>query len=88
MNGAGMDDRIKKRIFLFYAAGVVNLLMAVAVLVFGRGVVPDDKITWILAFFLGFAAIDFWMPQMMKKKMREDMKKLEEQRKAQGARGG
>ena len=82
-----MDDRIKKRIFLFYAAGVVNLMMAVAVLVFGRGVVPDDKITWILAFFLGFAAIDFWMPQMMKKKMREDMKKLEEQRKAQGTRG-
>lgn len=77
-----MDERLKKRIFLFYAAGVVNLLMAVAVLLFGRGVVPDDKLTMILAFFLGFAALDFWMPHMMKKKWREDQAKLEAQRAA------
>ena len=79
-----MDERLKKRIFLFYAAGVVNLLMAVAVLVFGRGAVPDDKITLILAFFLGFAAIDFVMPVMIKKKWAQDQAKLEAERRALG----
>lgn len=82
-----MPERLKKRIFLFYAAGVVNLLMAVAVLIFGRGVVPDDKITFILAFFLGFAAVDFWMPVMIKKKWAEDVKKYEEQRKSSATQG-
>lgn len=79
-----MPDRMKKRIYLFYIAGVVNLLMALAVLIFGRGVVPDDKIMWIVAFFTGFAAIDFWMPMMMKKKWAEDVQKYQEQQKAKG----
>lgn len=77
-----MDERLKKRILMFYAAGVVNLLMAAAVLLFGRGAVPDDKLTMILAFFLGFAALDFWMPHMIKKKWRNDQAKLDAQRAA------
>lgn len=79
---ARMPERLKKRIYLFYAAGVVNLLMAVAVLLFGRGVVPDDKLTWILLFFLGFAAVDFWMPAMIQKKWAEEMRQYEAQQKA------
>lgn len=77
-----MPERLRKRIYLFYAAGVVNLLMALAVLMFGRGVVPDDKLTWIMMFFLGFAALDFWMPVMMKKKWADDVKKYQEQQQA------
>lgn len=79
-----MPDRMKKRIYLFYIAGVVNIVMALAVLVFARGVVPEDKIMWIFLFFAGFAAVDFWMPVMMKKKWAEDVQKYLEQQKAKG----
>lgn len=79
-----MDDKLKKRIIMFYAAGVVNLVIGAYILLFGRGFLPDDKVTILLVFFLGFAALDFWMPQMMKKKWRDDQAKLEALRKAQG----
>ena len=79
-----MDDRLKKRIFMFYAAGVVNLLIGAYILFFGRSFLPEDKITMLILFFLGFAALDFWMPQMMKKKAEQDRAKLEAQRKALG----
>jgi uncharacterized membrane protein YfcA len=80
-----MDDRIKKRIYLFYAAGVVNLLIGCYVLFFARGFIPDDKFQMIVLFFLGFAALDFWMPVLIKKKWAADQAKLEEQRKALAA---
>ena len=79
-----MDDKLKKRIFMFYAAGVVNLLIGAYVLFFGRSFLPEDKITMLILFFLGFAAVDFWMPQMMKKKAAQDQARLEAQRKALG----
>jgi hypothetical protein len=82
-----MNDKLKKRIIMFYAAGVVNLAVGVYVLLFGRGFLPDDKVTILLVFFLGFAALDFWMPHMMKKKWQEDQAKLEAQRKAQNTQG-
>ena len=78
-----MDDKLKKRIYMFYAAGVVNLVIGLYVLFFVRGVVPDDKFMLIVGFFLGFAAIDFLMPYMMKKKWVQDQARLAEQRKAQ-----
>lgn len=79
-----MDDKLKKRIIMFYAAGVVNLVVGVYILLFGRGFLPDDKVTILLVFFLGFAAVDFWMPQMMKKKWQQDQAKFDAQRKAHG----
>ena len=80
-----MDDKLKKRILMFYAAGVVNLLLGAYVLFFGHGFLPEDKVTMLILFFLGFAALDFWMPEMMKKKWKQDMAKLEAQRKSLGA---
>ena len=77
-----MDDKTKKRIYMFYAAGVVNLLIGAYVLFFGRDFLPEDKITMLILFFLGFAALDFWMPVMIKKKWRKDQAMLQEQRKA------
>lgn len=82
-----MDDKTKKRIYMFYAAGVVNLLIGAYVLFFGRGFLPEDKITMLILFFLGFAALDFWMPLMIKKKWEKDRARLEEQRRAMGAMG-
>jgi uncharacterized membrane protein YfcA len=77
-----MDDKIKKRIYMFYAAGAVNLLIGAYVLFFGRGFLPDDKFQIIVLFFLCFAALDFWMPVLIKKKWAADLAKAEEQRKA------
>ncbi len=79
-----MDDKTKKRIYLFYAAGVVNLLIGAYVLFFGRDFLPEDKITMLILFFLGFAALDFWMPIMIKKKWEAGRARLEEQRRALG----
>ncbi|MBM3343398.1 MAG: hypothetical protein FJY56_15015 [Betaproteobacteria bacterium] len=77
-----MPQRLQKRIFLFYIAAVINFLMAGAVLLFGRGVVPDDKLTWIMLFFLGFGALDLWMPAVMKKKWENDVRQYHEQQSA------
>jgi hypothetical protein len=77
-----MNDKTKKRIYMFYAAGVVNLMIGVYVLFFGRSFIPEDKITMLLLFFLGFAAVDFWMPILIKKKAAQDLAILEAQRKA------
>ena len=83
-----MDDKLKKRIYMFYAAGVVNLLIGAYVLFFGRSFLPEDKILMLMLFFLGFAALDFWMPVMMKKKWASEQAKLEAQRRAMAAQGG
>ncbi len=80
-----MDDKLKKRIIMFYAAGVVNLLIGGYILLFGRSFLPEDKILMLILFFLGFAAVDFIMPNMIKKKWAADQAKLEGQRKALGA---
>ena len=80
-----MNDKTKKRIYMFYAAGVVNLVIGAYVLFFGRSFLPDDKITMLILFFLGFAALDFWMPVMIKKKAAQDQALLDAQRKALGA---
>ena len=82
-----MDDKTKKRIYMFYAAGVVNLMIGAYILFFGRDFLPEDKITMLILFFLGFAALDFWMPIMIKKKWTQDQKKLAEQRRALGGTG-
>ncbi|HTE14271.1 MAG TPA: hypothetical protein VK642_04275 [Burkholderiales bacterium] len=80
-----MPDKVKKRIYMFYAAGVVNLLIGTYVLFFGRGFLPEDKITMLILFFLGFAAVDFWMPIMIKKKWEKDQAAYDAQQRAQGS---
>ena len=77
-----MNDKVKKRIYMFYAAGVVNLLIGGYIVLFGRSFLPEDKITMLILFFLGFAAVDFIMPVMIKKKAAEDQARFDEQRKA------
>lgn len=80
-----MPDKLKKRIYMFYAAGVVNLLIGTYVLLFGRAFLPEDKITMLILFFLGFAALDFWMPIMIKKKWVKDQAAYDAQQRAQGS---
>lgn len=62
-----MDDRIKKRVLAFYFAGFLNLALGLYVLLNGQAVV--DRGTWyiLLAFFFGFAAVDFWFARNLRR---------------------
>ncbi len=75
-----MDPRLKKRIFMFYLAGVINALIGLYVVIEAPGFLPSDKITMLALFFFAFAAVDFYFPQAMKKKWREDQEKAAQTR--------
>ena len=71
-----MDPRLKKRIYTFYFAGALNLVLALWVLFYG-GDLEQGTRTVMLFFFFGFAAVDFWFPQQLKKKYAEELAKLQ-----------
>ena len=71
-----MDPRIQKRIALFYLGGVINTFLGLYVLIEGTALMSREKALWLVAFFLVFAAIDFWFPHAMKKKWRADQERL------------
>lgn len=67
-----MDERLKRRMLLFYFAGTVNLVLGAYVLVFGGSFLENDKVMILSFFFLAFAAVDFYFPYAMKRKWRAD----------------
>ena len=67
-----MDERLKKRILMFYAAGIINAFLGLYVLFEGATFLPPETATWLTIFFLTFAAVDFYFPYAMKKKWEED----------------
>lgn len=77
-----MDERLKKRIFMFYAAGIVNLFLGLYVFFEGGKFLPPETVNLLVLFFLAFAAVDFYFPQAMKKKWENDQAKLKAQRPA------
>jgi uncharacterized membrane protein YfcA len=68
-----MDPRLKKRIMMFYAAGVINAFLGLYVVFEGSAFLPPDTARWLALFFLVFAAVDFWFPRMLKRKYEEAM---------------
>lgn len=82
--GGELDPKLKKRIYAFYFAGVVNLILALYVLFAGRSFLPRGTALILVLFFFGFAAVDFYFPKMLKKKWLDQQKQLEEQRKQAG----
>jgi uncharacterized membrane protein YfcA len=66
-----MDPRLKKRIMLFYMAGVINAFLGLYVVIEGRAFLPAETLRWLALFFFVFAAVDFWFPRMLKKKWEE-----------------
>ena len=78
-----MDERLKKRILMFYFAGFFNLALGLYVLINGRSLLERDTWMLLVAFFFAFAAVDFWFPRVLKKKWREAQAKLDEQQKAE-----
>ena len=67
-----MDERLRRRIMMFYLAGVINTFLGLYVLVEGPGFLERDTVTWLALFFLAFAGVDFWFPYAMKNKWQED----------------
>ena len=75
-----LDQRLKKRIYSFYFAGVINLVLGLYVLFAGTSFLPRGTAFLLVAFFFGFAAVDFYFPKVMRKKWADYQKQLEEQR--------
>jgi uncharacterized membrane protein len=66
-----MDPRLKKRIMMFYAAGVINAFLGLYVVFEGRAYLPADTVRWLALFFFAFAAVDFWFPRVLRKKWQD-----------------
>jgi hypothetical protein len=80
-----VDERLKKRIYAFYFAGVVNVLLGLYVLIEGLSFLPRNTVLILVLFFFGFAAVDFYFPRAMKKKWLEQQRQPgEPQRKQSG----
>ena len=77
-----MDERLKKRILMFYLAGVINAFLGLYVVIEGRAFLPPETVRWLALFFFAFAAVDFWFPRVLKKKWLEERAKLDAQRQA------
>jgi len=74
-----MDERVKRRILAFYIAGFLNLVLGLYVLFNGRAIL--ERGTWLilLAFFFGFAAVDFWFPRVLRRNWLEAQARLKAQ---------
>jgi uncharacterized membrane protein YfcA len=79
-----MDEKLQKRIMMFYVAGVINAFLGAYVAIEGRAFLPPDTVRWLALFFFAFAAVDFWFPRVLRKKWREAQDKLNAQRAAAG----
>jgi drug/metabolite transporter (DMT)-like permease len=79
-----MDPRLKKRITMFYFAGVINIVLGVYVVIEGRAFLPPDTARWLALFFFAFAAVDFWFPRMLKRKWQDMQAQLAARQAAPG----
>lgn len=79
-----MDDKFKKRIMAFYVAGFLNLALGLFVLINGRELVEQNMWYVLIAFFFGFAAVDFWFARNLRKKWIEAYKEHMAKQTAQG----
>jgi uncharacterized membrane protein YfcA len=82
-----MDPRLKKRIMLFYMAGVINAFLGLYVVIEGRAFLPPETLRWLALFFFAFAAVDFWFPRMLKKKWEEAQARLRDEGRGSGVEG-
>ena len=78
-----MDERLKKRILMFYLGGVINAFLGLYVVIEGRAFLPPETVRWLALFFFAFAAVDFWFPRVLRKKWAAARAKLDAQRQAQ-----
>lgn len=63
-----MDEKLKRRIIMFYIGGIINALLGLYVLIEGTSFLPSDTARILALVFLAFAAVDFYFPYALKKK--------------------
>ena len=63
-----MDEKLKRKIMLFYAGGIVNALLGLYVLIEGLSFLPADTARTLAIIFFVFAAVDFYLPYSLKQK--------------------
>ena len=81
-DSGAIDPRLKKRMLMFYLAGIFNAAIGVYILLEGRKFLPEGTVLILVVFFLAFAALDFYFPRMMKRKWLEHQAQLAAQQKA------
>ncbi len=67
-----MDEKLKRKIMLFYAGGIVNALLGLYVLIEGLSFLPADTARTLAIIFFVFAAVDFYLPYTLKQKWLTD----------------
>jgi uncharacterized membrane protein len=82
METGAMDPRLKKRMILFYLAGIFNAVLGMYILLHGRNFLPQSTALLLVCFFFVFAAVDFYFPRLMKKKWLEERARQEMERKS------
>lgn len=66
-----IDPRLKKRMILFYLAGIFNAVLGAYILIEGRRFLDQNTALLLVLFFFGFAAVDFYFPRVMRRKWLE-----------------
>ncbi len=67
-----MDDKLKRRIIMFYIGGIINALLGLFVLIEGTSYMAADTARILVFVFLAFAVVDFYFPYALKKKWLAD----------------
>ena len=67
-----MDDKLKRKIMMFYVGGIVNAMLGLYVLIEGLSFLPADTARTLAIVFFLFAAVDFYMPYSLKNKWLAD----------------
>jgi len=67
-----MDDKLKRRIIMFYIGGIINALLGLYVLIEGATFLPSGTARILVLVFLAFAAVDFYFPYALKRKWLAD----------------
>jgi uncharacterized membrane protein len=67
-----MDEKLKRRIIMFYIGGIINALLGLYVLIEGASILPPETARWLAIVFLVFAAVDFYFPHALKRKWLAD----------------
>ena len=80
-DSGAIDPRLKKRMLMFYLAGIFNAVIGVYILLEGRKFLPEGTVLILVVFFFAFAAVDFYFPRVMKRKWLEYQAQLAAQQK-------
>lgn len=67
-----MDDKLKRRIIMFYIGGIINALLGLYVLIEGASFLSSGTARILVLVFAAFAAVDFYFPYVLKRKWLAD----------------